>query len=458
MKVAIVDSGVANLASINTALRKAGADTVITSEPQQLAEATHIVVPGVGAFGAGIAKLRSTGLAEAICEQATTDKPLLAICLGMQMLADSSDECTGIRGLGIISGHFQKLPSNVRVPQLGWNSIDPDESCHWLDASVVAYANSYCLKSAPDGWSAAWTTHGDRFVAGLERGRILACQFHPELSGAAGIELIHRWLHNDRRVVSKSVPAQGEICRIVPCLDVRDGRVVKGIQFQNLRDSGDPAERAGFYEQQGADEIVVLDVGATPGARDNQLDTVRRIRAELSIPLTVGGGVRSIEDARRILNAGADKVGVNTAAVRRPELLRELATEFGCQCIVLSIDARRTDNGWEALTHSGSEGDGMDAVQWAQQGEALGAGEILLTSWDRDGTREGCDEALLTQVSGAVSLPIIASGGIGNRDDVAAAFRAGANAVLAASIFHFDEERVDAIKHYLRQQGFEVRL
>ncbi len=458
MNVVIVDSGVANLASINSAIRNLEIEATITNDPKQLAIASHIVLPGVGAFGPGISRLRETGLADAIIHQTANGKPLLAICLGMQMLTQSSDECEGVAGLGIIPGHCQKLPGNKRVPQLGWNAIAPESGCRWLDPTIVAYANSYCLKDPPPGWAIAWSTYGDKFIAGMERGRILACQFHPELSGSAGADLIYRWVHNLGRPGAQPLPANSDIRRIIPCLDVRDGRVVKGVQFQNLRDSGDPAERAKLYEQQGADEIVVLDVGATPNARSNQLETIRRIRQVLGIPLTVGGGIRSVEDGRQLLDAGADKISVNTAAVRRPQLLRELAAQFGSQCIVLAIDARQVSEGWEALTHSGTEGDGIDAIDWARQGEALGAGEILLTSWDRDGTREGCDQALLNEVTSNVSVPVIASGGIGSRADVAAAFKAGANAVLAASVFHFNDDRVDTIKQYLRDHGFEVRL
>ncbi|MGE5803109.1 MAG: imidazole glycerol phosphate synthase subunit HisF [Gemmatimonadota bacterium] len=245
--------------------------------------------------------------------------------------------------------------------------------------------------------------------------------------------------------------------RIVPCLDVRDGRVVKGVRFQGLRDAGDPAARATRYEAQGADEIVVLDIAASPAERATQLDTVRRVRAVLRIPLTVGGGVRSVADARSLLSAGADKISVNTAAVRRPELLSELAGEFGRQCVVLAIDARRVGSAWEVLVLGGREVGRPDAVAWAQEGERLGAGEILLTSWDQDGTRAGPDVALLRAVADAVRVPVIASGGVGERAHVAAAFDAGADAVLAASVFHDDADTVDGIKADLAIRGIRVR-
>jgi imidazoleglycerol phosphate synthase cyclase subunit len=245
--------------------------------------------------------------------------------------------------------------------------------------------------------------------------------------------------------------------RVIPCLDVSHGRVVKGVRFEGLRDAGDPAERARLYEEQGADEIVVLDVSATPEGRGHQHETVRRIREGLSIPLTVGGGVRSEEDAWRLLEAGADKVSVNTAAVERPELLAEIAARFGRQCCVLAIDAALRDGRLEVLVKGGREGTGRDAVAWAAQGERLGAGEILLTSWDRDGTREGYDLPMLRAVTAAVRVPVIASGGAATPEHLLEALGAGADAVLAASIFHDGDRTVGEVKAFLRDHGVEVR-
>ncbi|HET6521935.1 MAG TPA: imidazole glycerol phosphate synthase cyclase subunit, partial [Geminicoccaceae bacterium] len=224
--------------------------------------------------------------------------------------------------------------------------------------------------------------------------------------------------------------------RIIPCLDVSHGRVVKGVRFQGLRDAGDPAERGALYELQGADELVILDVSATPEGRGNQAETVRRVRERLSIPITVGGGVRVEDDAAMLLEAGADKVSVNTAAVVRPALVGEIARRFGSQCAVVAIDAAWRDGRFEVLVRGGREGTGIDAIAWARRAVGLGSGEILLTSWDRDGTRSGYDLELVGAVASAVSVPVIASGGAANADHLLAALRAGADAVLAASIFH----------------------
>lgn len=248
--------------------------------------------------------------------------------------------------------------------------------------------------------------------------------------------------------------------RIIPCLDVRDGRVVKGVRFSGLRDAGDPVEQAQRYEDQGADEIVILDVSATPDGRATAAETVAAVRSVLSIPLTVGGGVRSIENAERLLGAGADKVGVNSAAVDRPALLGELSARVGAQCVVLALDAahRKTGDGWETVTRSGTHRTGLDAVRWAAEAEQLGAGEILLTSWDRDGTGSGYDLQMLRAVSSATHLPIIASGGASGPAHMLEAFEAGADAVLAASIFHDGVMTVGDVKAALARSGTEIRL
>lgn len=248
--------------------------------------------------------------------------------------------------------------------------------------------------------------------------------------------------------------------RIIPCLDVRDGRVVKGVRFAGLRDAGDPAELAARYDAQGADEVVLLDISATPEGRANAVETVRAVRRALTIPLTIGGGVRSVADARRLLAAGADKVAVNTAAVERPALLDELAREFGAQCTVLALDAASASTfpaRWRVVVRSGARHTDLCAVQWAREATRLGAGEILLTSFDRDGTRSGYDLPLLHAVTEAVAVPTIASGGADCAADLAAALTAGASAVLAASILHDGETTVDDLKRQLAASGLEVR-
>jgi cyclase len=253
--------------------------------------------------------------------------------------------------------------------------------------------------------------------------------------------------------------------RIIPCLDVDRGRVVKGINFVGLRDAGDPVEIARRYNEQGADELTFLDITASSEERDLILHVVEEVAAQVFIPLTVGGGVRKVEDVRRLLNAGADKVSINTAAVQNPQLVADAAGRYGAQCIVVAIDAKQTEPAassairWEVFTHGGRRPAGLDAVEWARKMQKLGAGEILLTSMDRDGTREGFDLALTRAVAEAVDVPVIASGGVGKLDHLAEGVLEGrADAVLAASIFHFGEFTVREAKQYMAERGIEVRL
>ena len=247
--------------------------------------------------------------------------------------------------------------------------------------------------------------------------------------------------------------------RIIPCLDVTGGRVVKGVNFTELRDAGDPVEIAARYDEQGADEVCFLDITASSDERDILLHVIEAVAERVFIPLTVGGGVRKLADVRRLLNAGADKISINTAAVQNPDLVREASGVVGNQCIVVAIDAKRNGASWEVYTHGGRKPTGLDAVQWAQRMQAAGAGEILLTSMDRDGTRDGFDLALTRAVSDAVGVPVIASGGVGSLEHLAEGVIEGhADAVLAASVFHFGEFSVRQAKEHMRSRGIEVRL
>ncbi len=283
-------------------------------------------------------------------------------------------------------------------------------------------------------------------VAGA--GPFVVCRFksHPDHSTVA---------HIARLRYSLVVLAK----RIIPCLDVTGGRVVKGTKFLNLRDAGDPVECAKEYDRQGADELVFLDITASSDNRATMIDVVERTADECFMPLTVGGGIRTVEDIRAMLKAGADKTSVNTAAIQNPELVRAGAERFGSQCIVVAIDAKRRGERWEVFSHGGRKPTGLDAVEWARKVESLGAGEILLTSMDADGTKAGYDVELTRAVSEAVRIPVIASGGAGKLEHMAEVLTAGkADAVLAASIFHFGEHTVADVKRFLKQKGIEVRL
>ena len=247
--------------------------------------------------------------------------------------------------------------------------------------------------------------------------------------------------------------------RIIPCLDVKDGRVVKGVNFVNLRDAGDPVENAKIYNDEGADELVFLDITASVEKRKTMVDVVRRVAEGVFMPFTVGGGVSSLEDIRSLLNAGCDKVSINTAAVKRPDFVKEAACKFGCQCIVVAIDAKRNDGKWEVYINGGRTPTELDAIEWAVRVASLGAGEILLTSMDRDGTKDGYDTELTRKIADAVSIPVIASGGCGTLEHFCDALTKGrADAALAASVFHFKEFTIKEVKEYLRSKGVAVRI
>ncbi|HEX4454534.1 MAG TPA: imidazole glycerol phosphate synthase subunit HisF [Kofleriaceae bacterium] len=245
--------------------------------------------------------------------------------------------------------------------------------------------------------------------------------------------------------------------RIIPCLDVKAGRVVKGINFLQLRDAGDPVEQAAAYDAQGADEICFLDIAAAPEGRSTMVDVVARTAERVFVPLTVGGGVRSVGDAERLLEAGADKIAVNTAAIRNPALVGDIAARFGNQAIVVAVDAKRRDRSWEVFSHGGRTAEGLDALDWCKRVAELGAGELLVTSMDRDGTGSGYDVELVRAVALGVTIPVIASGGVGKLDDLADGLEAGADAVLAASIFHFGTHTIGDAKRYLAARGIAIR-
>ena len=459
-EVLIVPTGIANLASVRAGFDRLGARVRVAERAEQVASAERVVLPGVGAFGAAMRSLTAAGFAPALRDRFRAARPTLAVCVGLQLLLEGSEESPGVEGLGVVPGIARRLEGPKPVPQLGWNAVEPTRDGRFVDHGWAYFAHSYALSEAPPGWSAAFTDYGGQFVAAMERGGSVACQFHPELSGAYGGSVVERWLSGAAEVLGahrERHAGDGSAVRVIPCLDARDGRVVKGVKFQGLRDAGAPAELAARYEADGADELVVLDVSATAEGRRTALDTVRKVRACLSIPLTVGGGVRAVDDARRLLDAGADKVSINTAAVREPDLLAEMAAQFGRQCTVLSIDAAMIDGRYEVRVASGREGTGLDAVDWARRGVELGAGELLLTSWDRDGTREGYDLGLVGSMTRALDVPVIASGGASSPRHLAEAARCGATGVLAASIFHYGEHTVTSTKQYLRDHGVAVR-
>lgn len=480
MRVAVVRTGTANLASVLAGLRRAGADPYITDKPEDVLREGWVILPGVGSFGTAMAELRERGLDRALTERFKSGGRLAGFCLGMQLFFEASEESPGVQGLGLLPGVIRKYPDSVRTPRLGWGSVRPEGGSGCLEPGWAAFANSYRLTEPPPGFRTAWATYAGPFVAACERPGLLLCQFHPELSGYWGGALLSRYLGDataapavdvsnegrGRTMETAFLPGLGYLpgqrsVRILPCLDVDAGRVVKGTRFLELKDAGDPAQLAARYEAEGADEIVLLDITAGIEGRTTRADTVRRVRSVLGIPLTVGGGIGSVEDAAVLFDAGADKVSVNSRAVRDPRILTELAERFGVQAVVVAIDAANREPGaespWEVVVDAGRTRTGLDPAAWARRAVEAGAGEILLTGRDRDGTGTGYDLRLVSEVSHAVSVPVVASGGAATPEQMHQGVLAGATAVLAAGAFHFGKYSIREVKAYLAENNVEVR-
>lgn len=485
MRTAVVRTGTANLASVLAGLRRAGAEPYVTEDPGDVLREGRVILPGVGSFGAALAELRSRGLDRALAERFRAGRPLAGFCLGMQLFFEASEESPGVRGLALLPGTIRKYPDTVRTPRLGWGAVLPDPGSGCLEPGWAAFANSYRLVEPPPGLRTAWADYAGPFAAALERPGLLLCQFHPELSGAWGKALLSRWLEGAGAADGLTAEGPGarvsrppaeplsgtRSVRVIPCLDVDAGRVVKGTRFLDLKDAGDPAELAARYEGEGADEIVLLDITAGLEGRATRADTVRRVRAALGIPLTVGGGIGSAADAAVLFEAGADKVSVNSKAVRDPAILTELAERFGVQAVVIAVDAARRPDAagrlsgarpegaspWEVTVDAGRTRTGLDPAAWARRAVEAGAGEVLLTGRDRDGTGLGYDLDLVSEVARAVPVPVVASGGAETPRQMYEGVAAGAAAVLAAGTFHFGRRTIREVKEYLAERQVEVR-
>ncbi len=463
--IAIVDYGAGNAASVARALARLGAAHRIVASGDELDGAERVILPGVGHFGALMRALDERGLRPALLEFLASGRPFLGICVGLQALYAGSEEAPGVAGLGHWPGVIRRFPPTGKIPHVGWTEVTATRACRLLAGCGAApsFYFTHAYFAPPDGRTAAVAHYPEAFAAVAEDGAVFATQFHPEKSGADGHRLLENFLRLPPGPASVSIgaaaPRRAPFRRIIPCLDVNAGRVVKGVRFARLRDSGDPAALAAAYDQAGADELALLDVSASLERRATLLATVEAVARCLRIPLLVGGGVGAAADGERLLRAGADKIAVNSAASARPELIAELAAAFGSQAVVAAIDARREGGGWQVYTHGGQRAAGRDAVAWAREAAARGAGEILLTSMDRDGTRDGFDRELTAAVAGAVTIPVIASGGGGRAADFAAVLApGGADAALAASIFHDGDTTPEALKRALAQAGVAVRI
>jgi cyclase len=433
----------------------------ITDDAARARSAAFLVAPGVGRFGAYMRRLREGGLDRAILDRLDRGAPTAGVCVGMQALTRGSAEDPGEAGLCALDTRCERVTEKDR-PIFGWSYVrggGVEGHAYFVHSYAAA-----CPERAGAEWMIAAHEPGRLFAAGLLDGTLLATQFHPEKSAAFGRALLGRWLRGEGPAAmgDGDARAHDRVCRrVIPCLDVADGVLVKGEQFVNLVAHGDPAEAAERYEAQGGDELVFLDISASPSGKGTLVEVMERVADRLSIPLTAGGGVRTLEDAARLFDAGADKVTVNTAAVKRPEVITEIAERFGSQAVVCAIDARWTGEGADrravVTTHGGRTPTGLEAGAWAVESVRRGAGEILLTSMDRDGSNEGYDVALIELVSGAVEAPVVASGGFGESAHALEAIRAGADAALLAGRLHRGETTIGEIKDALRRGGEEVR-
>lgn len=480
-------TGAANLASVMACLGRAGARAELATTADRILSADFAVLPGVGAFGPAMERLAASGLEKAFAQRVRNGGKTLGICLGMQLFCASSEEAPGVQGIGVVDAEVTRFPEGLPLPQLGWNRVvlaRGQGGGHYgagssgLEAGWAYFANSYRVAGNPRGFKAWTSSYGGEFVAALEgvepwNEGLLLCQFHPELSGPWGLSLIRRWLGMEARLPQGSGAAQGSTdidaagtaLRIIPCLDLKNGRVVKGTRFEGLVDSGDPLDLALRYEAEGADELAMLDITATVEGRASSLEALRRVRARLGIPIVMGGGLRREEDAVAMIEAGADRVAINSAAVADPEIIDRLARRFGVQCIVLAVDARRVpgpnDINWDLVVEAGRRSTGLDPVAWAAEGARRGAGEILLTSIDRDGTGSGYDLELIGRVSRAAGIPVVASGGAAGGEagmrHFEEAARAGARAILAAGAFHRGELAIGDLKNHLSAHKQGVR-
>ena len=493
MKIALIDYRAGNLTSVRKALAAAGAEVFTPQAAGEIAGADGLIVPGVGHFEA--TAVLDGPWREAILAHARGGKPLLGICLGLQFLFEGSTEAPGLPGLGLLPGRCGRLGpewdrdvaltaegwAEFKVPHVGWNAVNPTRPSSIL-AGVAPGAQAYFTHSfaAPIGEATAATTSTgpNTFASVVERGAIFGLQFHPEKSGDAGLAMLRNFCDVALGAPAMSPGASpgtspgdapGAIAhhaskRIIACLDVRDGQVVKGVKFEGLRSAGDPAELAARYNVEGIDEVVILDVTATLETRRALARTIAEVARNLFIPLAVGGGIRTEADAAAVVDAGADKVSLNSAALADPDLISRLAVRYGSQAVVVAIDAKRGPtaagpDGFAVYARSGTSAAGRDAVEWAREAASRGAGEILLTSMDRDGTRSGFDCELTAAVSRAVSIPVIASGGAGTFDHFVDVFTRGrADAALAASIFHFSEHGVADLKQHLASAGIPMRI
>ena len=462
----LIDYGAGNLTSVRNAFAAIGEETVVTRDPEVIGKADRVVFPGVGAAAHAMDNLRRFGLVDVVRRAAAT-KPFLGICLGMQVLFEHSEEDGGVEMLGILPGKVRRFPDvpGCKVPEIGWNSVSAPAGARVPGVGggqEYYFVHSYAADVIGDTCLTA-SYAGVTFTAMVRRGNLWACQFHPEKSGRIGLNLLRAWMQG---VASSPSPSPSPFTsltrRVIPCLDVRAGRVTKGVKFKNNVDLGDPVEMAVKYAEGGADELVFYDITASAERRPIDIGMVEAVAKAVRIPFAVGGGISTVADMERVILAGAEKVSVNSLAVRNPQIIAEGAAVFGAQCIVLGMDPYRsgkTASGYEITTRGFREFTGMDAVEWAKRAADLGAGEIVVNSVDADGTRAGFELEITRLIAEAVGVPVVASGGAGRPEHLVDAFNlARADAAIVAGMIHSGEYTIGQIKEGMAAARVPTRL
>jgi cyclase len=462
--ILIVDTKAGNLFSLKAAIERLGYSAVILDKPND-AQYAGIVIPGQGRFGTVLKNIRANGWQDYLQGARANNIPMLGICVGMQIFFEASAEDEDAVGFGWFKGKAEALDF-PKKPMVGWAELDSNV---WPN-SIVYFVNSFAIKDSE--FSIATTTYGETFVAAIKDGSFTGVQFHPEKSSTDGAEIIRQALNlsfstpNNKSALSPIVNKLGSepinltsslLPRIIVCLDVDKGRVVKGTNFKQMRDMGDPVELALQYQEQGADELVFLDISATNENRPTALKLVSDIASNLSIPFTVGGGLKRLDDVKAFLDAGADKVALNTTAVLKPEIINQTALAYGSQCVVVAIDVNKQNDELPIFINGGRKLVSNKFFEWVSEVANRGAGEILLTAMHRDGTGLGFDTELTRQVSEQVPIQVIASGGAKNEQHFLKAYQQKADACLAAGMFHSGEYSVGQVKNYLTTNGIKVR-
>jgi cyclase len=454
--IGIINYNAGNIKSVANLLDRLGERYIISDDLVELARVDKFIFPGQGRAGPAMRVLKQKGLDKFI---QNTSKPFLGICLGMQLLVDYSEE-DNTECLGIIPGEVRIFSDQNRlsVPQIGWNKVDLIQNTEIFTTDFnnqyFYFVNSYYVDTSIQN-AVGVTRYGNSFVSIIQKDNFVGVQFHPEKSGDIGSNIIARFIKSD----SLGIRNNSNLAkRVIACMDIKDGKVVKGTGYKDLEISGDPVKLAKKYVKDGVDELVFLDIGATVESRKTVLSRVSEVAKVVNIPLCVGGGIKTVDDIRRLLLAGADKVSIGSAAINNPHFVKEAVNQFGSQCIVVSIDPKRNGNSWEQYISGGRIATGVDAIEFAGQMVEYGAGELLTNSLDKDGTKSGYDVPLLKKIKESVGIPVIASSGAGKLSNFYDVIQeAGVDAILAAGLFHSGELSVGEVKKYLRSKNINIR-